>query len=252
MSIIINADDFGKSEEVNRAIVEAFDKKYINRTTLMVNMPYADDAVRLAEKNRFVDRVGLHLNLTEGKPLTNGIRTNSLFCDKNGYFHAQFHMSVKHRLYMNREAVNQIYDELEAQLKKYGEYGFCLWHIDSHHHVHTDYPVYRALKKLSREYRFTSVRISRNLYFGGSLLMRLYKRNYNWAVKKLCRETADLFGSYQDLKTVLEEHPTWLSIGSKLEIMVHPMYDINGVLVDTNIPMEVEKRDAFFNYNSML
>lgn len=252
MSMIINADDFGKSEEVNRAIVEAFEKRLINRTTLMVNMPYADDAVKLAEKNGFADRVGLHLNLTEGEPLTDGIRTNPLFCDKNGCFHAQFHMTIKHRLYMNRETTNQVYDELKAQLQKYQDYNLCLWHIDSHHHVHTDYSIYRAVKKLSKEFSFSSVRISRNLYFGGSLLMKIYKWNYNHAVKKICRETADLFGSYQDLKNVLEEHPNQLRVKSRMEIMVHPMYDANGVLVDTDIPMEVEKGDAFFNYNRLL
>ncbi|MDD6070719.1 MAG: ChbG/HpnK family deacetylase [Clostridiales bacterium] len=252
MSMIINADDFGKSKEVNSAIVEAFDKGFIHRTTLMVNMPYADEAVKLAEKSGFADKVGLHLNLTEGEPLTDGIKSNPLFCDENGHFHALFHMTVKHRLYMNRKAAGQVYDELKAQLEKYREYGFCLWHIDSHHHVHTDYPVYKALKKLSREYRFSSVRISRNLYFGGNLLMRLYKWCYNCAVRGICEETTDLFGSYQDLKAVLEEHSACLSIKERLEIMVHPMYDANGVLVDVEVPMEEEKRDAFFDYYSML
>lgn len=63
MPIIINADDYGKNEEINQAISEAFEKKYITRTTLMVNMPYTDKAVELAKQKGFSDRIGIHLNL---------------------------------------------------------------------------------------------------------------------------------------------------------------------------------------------
>lgn len=251
MSMIINADDFGKSEEVNRAIAEAFEKGFIDRTTLMVNMPYADEAVKLANRQGFADKVGIHLNLTEGKPLTDDIKTNPLFCDKNGCFHAGFHMTTKYRLYMNRKTIDQVYNELKAQLEKYQGYGLKSWHVDSHHHVHTDYPVFRVLKRLSAEYRFSSIRISRNLYFGGNFLIRFYKGRYNQAIKKLCKETTDYFGSYQDLKTVLAEHPHHMLKGDRLEIMVHPMYDVNGILVDSDVSMEEEKKGAFSDYNGM-
>lgn len=236
MPLVINADDFGKSEEVNRAILEAFDKKFIMRTTLMVNMPYADEAVRLARERGLSDRIGIHLNLTEGRPLTEAIRANPFFCDKEGNFHALFHSGMKSRLYMGRRESRQVYEELKAQLEKYRAYGLTLWHVDSHHHVHTDYPVYRVLKRLSRDYSFASVRISRNLYSGGNMLMRLYKKMYNRAVKKLCGKTTDFFGSYKDYADYGETLPP----KSRLEIMVHPMYD-DGVLVDTDIPMKEEK-----------
>ena len=48
--LIINADDFGISSSVNRAIVYAFSNNMITNTTLMVNMPYADEAVELEGK----------------------------------------------------------------------------------------------------------------------------------------------------------------------------------------------------------
>ena len=47
--LFVNADDFGLSHEVNMAIVEAFKKGLINNTTIMVNMPGFEEAVRLAE-----------------------------------------------------------------------------------------------------------------------------------------------------------------------------------------------------------
>lgn len=233
MDYIVNADDFGRSEEINRAICEGFSKGYINRTTIMVNMPYADQAVELAKANGFFDKVGLHINLTAGRPLTDGIKNNPLVCDKDGCFHAAFARSTKYRLYMDEQTVNQFAEEIGQQLEKYKEYGFTLWHVDSHHHVHTNYPVYRALKKLALRYHFSSIRISRNMYSGGSLFNKIYKYIYNSRICKLCDEVSDLFGSYTDFCDYKNQGLINESANKKVEIMVHPEYDGAGNLIDT-------------------
>jgi len=240
---IVNADDFGKSEEVNRAICECFEKGYINRTTLMVNMPFATQAVELAKEKGFFDKVGLHINLTDGMPLSEKIRNNPLICDKNGRFHAAFAKSKKYRLYMDEQSVNQFMEEIEEQIKRYEEYGLTLWHIDSHHHVHTNYPVFRALKKLSRKYHFSSIRISRNMYNKGSLFNNTYKMLYNHGIKKLCDESSELFGSYLDYKEYSGKLP---ASDNKVEIMVHPEFDKEGRLIDSTNENYILFED--FNY----
>ena len=73
MPLIIHADDFGINESVSRCIAECIDRGWVSETSLMVNMPYADDAVELARQRGFDERVGLHLNLSEGRPLTREI-----------------------------------------------------------------------------------------------------------------------------------------------------------------------------------
>ena len=78
--MIINADDFGYSAEVNEAVSECFRAGVINRATIMVNMPGAEEAARIARENGFFDRVGLHINLTEGKALTDECAASEL-CD---------------------------------------------------------------------------------------------------------------------------------------------------------------------------
>ena len=40
MKIIVNADDFGSSRSINEAISLAFSYGYIQRTSIMVNMPF--------------------------------------------------------------------------------------------------------------------------------------------------------------------------------------------------------------------
>ena len=68
MKLIINADDFGLSKSITDGIIEWILNGYITSTTIMANMRYAEYAVKEAIKNN-IDCVGLHINLTVGKPL---------------------------------------------------------------------------------------------------------------------------------------------------------------------------------------
>ena len=250
MSILINGDDFGKNEEINRAVCEAFEEGYIGHTTVMVNMPGAEEAFKLSREYGFTDRVGLHLNLTEGIPLSGGIRTNPLVCSPDGGFNAAFYHSTKYRLYMDSLSISQIEKELEAQIERFLELGFKELHIDSHHHVHTNYPVFLALKSLGKKYRFSYIRLSRNLYRGGNIINRAYKTLYNRGVKKLCTRCGNLFGSYDDLMSYTMRDPgriESLGMNREVEIMVHPMY-VNCVLTDTDRPMNAYRALKKWNH----
>lgn len=241
MSIIVNADDFGKSSEVNRAICECFELGYIDRTTLMVNMPYADEAVKLAGEKGFLNQVGLHLNLTAGTPLTEEIRNNPLFCDEEGCFHAKFHQQMKYRLHMDKNAICQVREELSAQIKRYISYGLTLKHIDSHHHVHTDLPILKALIPILEVYDIRSVRIGRNLFHHEAISNKLYKHYYNNKLRTLPIQVTDYFGSHEDLIKYLRTpalNRADLYKNHSIEIMTHPMYDTCGALVDTNIVID--------------
>ena len=111
--MIINADDFGYSQSVNKAIVDCFKQNRINRTTIMVNMPFTDEAVMLAKENSFFDCVGLHINLTEGKALSKECASSEL-CDENGFFKGTFHVPFKSRLYLNKNIRKALASEVEA------------------------------------------------------------------------------------------------------------------------------------------
>ncbi|MBQ7481760.1 MAG: ChbG/HpnK family deacetylase [Lachnospiraceae bacterium] len=262
MPLIVNADDFGKNDDVNSAVSEAFVKGYITSTTLMVNMPGAGAAYELAKEKGFAAKVGIHLNITEGMPLTEAIRSNPLVCAPDGRFNAAFYHSTKYRLYMDNLTMDQIRDELDAQISMFLDMGFKTLHVDSHHHVHTNYPIYRILKKLSSKYDFDYIRLSRNLYRGGSLFNNTYKHFYNSSVKKLAVQTSDMFGSYKDLMEYFSLDPMrgadrikeppgsmkHIFSDRTVEIMVHPMHDGNNELVDTDIPMRDEGH--MFSYQS--
>lgn len=231
---VVNADDFGISSDVNAAIVECFKKRIISNTTLMVTMEAADEAVLLARENGFDDRVGLHLNLTAGYPLTKKIRKCPLFCNKNGEFNATFHLKTLSRLRLSSIELACVYEEAEAQIIRYLSYGLPEKHLDSHHHVHTDLAVWKAIEPLLKKYNFRTVRLGRNMILKPSMFNRLYKFKLNRNIKKDGYAFSKYFGSYKDLREYYKE----IENGAVIEVMTHPMYNEEGVLVDTKTPMQ--------------
>lgn len=67
-NVIINADDFGLSEGINKGIVKAFRDGLLTSTSLMVNMPGFEDAISLIRENPDLS-LGIHINIIRGKPV---------------------------------------------------------------------------------------------------------------------------------------------------------------------------------------
>jgi hypothetical protein len=233
MKIIINADDFGISSSVNVAITSVMiDKKCCN-TTLLVNMPTTEEAVSLSKENGFYDKVGLHLNLTQGFPLTKDIRSQKKFCDNNGMFNSVFHRGIG-KFYLNRAEKRAVNIEIRAQIEKYLSYGLLLKHLDGHHHVHTNYSVYKILIPIIKEYDFKSVRLSRNMYSFKEMpfLKIIYKKLLNNSISALVNST-DFMGSIQDFIDFKNKIPK----KSMVEIMVHPIFR-NSTIFDSKIKFD--------------
>ena len=80
--LIINADDFGMTEGVTIGILLAHQQGVLTSTTCMINMPFAEFALKQAQKFPQLG-VGIHLVLTLGKPLIDGALS---YTDENGDF----------------------------------------------------------------------------------------------------------------------------------------------------------------------
>ena len=141
IKVIVNGDDFGMSQDVNRAISESFRRRVLTSTTLMVNMPFADEAVELSRREGFFNRVGLHLNLTSGTPLTDEIKSCPRFCFPSGDFNGDFARSMSSRFILSRAEKRAVAAEIMSQMKKYRSYRLSALHLDSHHHIHTDFSI---------------------------------------------------------------------------------------------------------------
>jgi hypothetical protein len=208
--IIVNADDFGISAEANRAIIEAFNKNLISSTTLMTNMPGFDEACELAHRHRLQGKIGLHLNLTAGYPLSAPIRRCSRFCDEVGMFrHRQTHFRL------SKDERLAVETEIAAQIKACLEHGLSPTHLDSHHHIHTEWAIGAAAIAVARRYGIKAIRLSRNCGSGIDLVRRLYKLAYNTRLRMYGLAKTRYFGSSADTQEILA------TASGDVEVMVH-------------------------------
>ena len=139
--IIVNADDFGLCGDVTRGILDAHRNGQVSSTTLMVNMPGTEEAVEVARQHPNLG-VGLHFNLTEGRPLTD---VPSLV-DSDGRFLLRGDL-LRRGL---RRAIDpaDVRREFVAQLKRIHDLGIAPTHVDSHQHVHMAPWIIRAMAPL--------------------------------------------------------------------------------------------------------
>ncbi|MGD0573155.1 MAG: ChbG/HpnK family deacetylase [Sedimentisphaerales bacterium] len=153
--LIINADDFGLCESVNKGIVEAHIKGVLTSTTLMTNMPAADHAVELAKKLPALG-LGVHLNLTAGKPLCQD-NTIKLILDSQGYFALSPGKLVLASL-ITGKARTAIETELASQIQWLIDKGIKPTHLDSHKHIHSFPTIFPIVCRLAKRFSIPAIR----------------------------------------------------------------------------------------------
>ncbi len=153
--LIVNADDFGLTEKVNQAIVEGHERGIITSASLMANGLAFDSAVALARAHPKLG-VGVHLNLTEGSPLSSPSSILSLV-DGGGAFYAG-PLAVATKLTQRKISLTDVERELRAQIEMVLAAGVRATHLDGHKHVHLLPPIFDLVIKLAQEYRIQCVR----------------------------------------------------------------------------------------------
>ncbi len=138
--LIINADDFGWSRSINRAVAEAHDNGAVASTSLMAGGPAFEEAARLAAGRPGLG-VGLHLNLTQGAPQSQAGQVPSL-CDGRGAFLSRSRLLWRSAVGLVRPA--EVARELAAQYEKLISQGIRPTHLDGHQHIHV-LPLIRAV-----------------------------------------------------------------------------------------------------------
>lgn len=157
--LIVNADDFGFTAGVNRAIVEAHIRGIVTSSTLMANGRAFDDAVgRAATVPRL--SVGCHVVLIDGEPVLDAQRLPSIARAYSGG--ARFRDGLKSfaaRALIGRLNPEEIEVEATAQIRKIQSAGITVSHVDTHKHTHL-FPA--VLRPLLRAARTCGVRAVRN------------------------------------------------------------------------------------------
>jgi predicted glycoside hydrolase/deacetylase ChbG (UPF0249 family) len=134
-TLVVNADDFGFTHDVNAGIIDAHENGILTATTLMANGAAFDNAVRLAKLHPRLD-VGVHGVLVGGDSLLTGLALPSTV---NELLHAIVRGRIKP------------YEELRPQILRIVDHGIRPTHIDTHKHTHLLPPVLDAVARLSEE-----------------------------------------------------------------------------------------------------
>lgn len=236
--LIINADDFGLTDSVNKAIIDVYKAGNLTSTTLMVNMPGTAGAVELAKSNPGL-KIGLHFCITEGKPLSN---PKTLIND-NGSFISRSELSKQ--LILGKIDPKEVATEFKAQLKKIEELGIKISHTDSHQHTMMFPPIFDAIRPVLElqklRYRITkSPHVSQSLLFKHPLNYLKKMMNYRFAerIQNLnINRTNDCLVSIFDLdnqndftKNTYHDLINATAKDDIIELMVHP-YIIGDELV---------------------
>ena len=132
--LILNADDFGLTRGINRAIAELHALGALTSATLMASGPAFDDAVAIAHAHPTLG-VGCHIVLTDGAPVSPPHTIPTLLGPDGKTFRPQLTHFVRDLL-LNRIAEADIAREASAQIQKLQRNGITVTHLDTHKHTH--------------------------------------------------------------------------------------------------------------------
>jgi chitin disaccharide deacetylase len=219
--LVVNADDFGFTPDVNEGIVEAHRRGILTATTLMANGASFEDALRWARETPTLD-IGCHLVLIGGDSPVSG---------------KPYPATVPQLLAALAKRELRPYDELKAQVRRIVDAGVAPSHLDTHKHTHLAPPVLDAVARLAEEFGIRWVRrpfdFPLNALRGAVPRMKrltsdalgLLRRRFHRVLERHGCRTTDHFAGFQitghfrtaELLQLLEHLPD-----GSTELMVHP------------------------------
>ncbi|MDI2113152.1 hopanoid biosynthesis-associated protein HpnK [Commensalibacter nepenthis] len=154
--VLISADDFGLSVEVNEAIEQAHRQGVLSTANLMIAGTAAEDAIQRAKRLPNL-KVGLHLVVIEGPAILPHSEI-PLIVDKNKLFPSdQLRMGIDY--FFKKSIQYQLRREIRAQIQAFTNTGLVLDHIDVHKHMHLHPSVGKMLIEISKEFGVRNIRV---------------------------------------------------------------------------------------------
>lgn len=257
--LIINADDFGLTAGVNRAILELHEASSLTSTTLMASSLAFTDAISTAKTHPSLG-IGCHVVLVDGTPVLPPEQIPSLLKPGTGEFRRTLGEFLKD-LYLGKIQEKDVEAEASAQISKLKTNGIAVTHVDTHKHSHM-FP--GVLRPVVRAALANGVKAIRNPFEptwslsatpGAPLVRRMQVHVLRGAFEsyfKKCVLHAGLFttkGAIGVLSTGTLDTATVRSLLQHLpdgtwELVCHPGYqdeDLQGIRTRLRKSREVEK-----------
>ncbi len=221
--LIINADDFGWSDGINRGIIDAFEKGVVTSASLMANGAAFEDAV-IRAKNHPRLGVGVHLNVYRLRPTLPTERVKSLI-NSDGQFLASV-PAVVWRLLTNRFQLTEVEAEFRNQIELVLKTGLKPDHLNTEKHLHMWPSLFQIVIRLAQEYRIPAVRrVKEPLSFSKSFLLTLLGNYNSRFITKSVHAPQGSLGvavqpvSLENFRSILSAVPDGIT-----ELVTHPGY----------------------------
>ena len=154
--LIVNADDFGLTAGVNRAIVDLHQAGVLTSTSLMARAKATKEAIHIALATPSLG-VGCHVVLVDGEPVLPPREIPTLVDQRTGHLHLTLGAFLR-RLFTGRINPTEIEAETAAQISYLQANGVALTHIDTHKHTHMFPAVLRPVLRAARTAGIHAVR----------------------------------------------------------------------------------------------
>lgn len=224
-SLIVNADDYGYFRSVSRGILEAAKHGIVTATGVFANAEgLAGDVPGLLECAAL--DVGVHLNLTEGRPLSPDMRES--VARWGGRFPGKFTMMKA--ILTGAVGLERVAIEWRTQIEQCMAMGLVVRFLNSHEHIHMLPALFRLVRDLADEFRiphvrFTAGRLARGMSSGarvrGAIIMALASINRRRAKGRFA-EFRGLEASGRLNMRALDASTSDLRPGRVYELMCHP------------------------------
>lgn len=174
LRLIVNADDFGLTSGVNRAILKGHEDGIVSSSTLMANGPRFAEAVEMAKRAPNLG-IGCHITLVDGIPVNDPGKVSSLLRGEDERFRTGFG-EFAFSSFLGKLSAAEIEAEATAQFRKLQDAGISITHFDTHKHVHM-FP--KIVAPLLRAAKACGVHAVRNP-FGPVRILHLRAQPSSW------------------------------------------------------------------------
>lgn len=203
MKIIINADDFGISKNVNYAIYKAAKSGYITSSTILITGEMSEEAIKMIADIPEIS-FGIHLALTDN---LNALSIKSTLNKHNWNYKG-----------INIFKLPSIIKEFRLQIEKLQTAGVSISHIDTHHHIHRFPLVLIAVIFVAKKYKINKIR-TQVLYINPKKINKIYRLIHSYILRFFNFTLVDFYTDFSTVSNNMEGDGTK---NKTLEIMCHP------------------------------
>ncbi len=234
--VIINADDFGLTKEINESVKLGYQSGLITSASIITNTEHfyhAADVILPQIKN--ID-LGFHFNIVEGKSLTHP----SLLCDDKGFFNNSY-VDLLFKM-NNKNVLLQMEQEFEAQIERILKY-HEISHLDSHVHIHSIPSIFKLFIKMAKKYNIKYIRLQKeipyciirksiNKKYMINIIKNILLNSFSFINSKVLKNESDiktndyligvLYTGFMDENTIINGLKCIKKENSIVEIILHP------------------------------